>query len=423
MFEKLSYYMDNGFKVVMHRDKSIKVVTAGVIVNYGSMYETDEDNGIAHFIEHILASDNQDGSRMSVNMEKMRDSGAIYNAQTDKENTAFYIYGMSDNLQLYLELLSELVFQHREFKDSVFDNEKKVVERELVSYYSSFSQISGRAVQALYSDAGVGRIIVGKRNNIREFTKEMVLQKIKDVYVPENSAVVICGDFQYDEAKELIEKYFGCIQDETMKKSMEPVQITPGYFFNPNFNGENSILSLCYRKITNENRNKIANSVELFLKAMLDPILFKRMGYMLRIKKGLSYNMGGFGNFTGRFLALGVTAVFNSDKLTDVFDIMQESLNEMREKGFTQEELEKAKRNTITSRMYKNNDVKEQAFQLLKRAKSAYSYSPDNEIREIKLLQLEEVNNVLYDILAPENLGFACIGRCAFDTIIEKFVV
>lgn len=110
MFEKLSYYMDNGFKVIMHRERSEKIIAVGVIVNYGSMYETDEDNGIAHFIEHILASDNQDGSRLSINMEKMRESGAIYNAQTDKENTSFYIYGLSDNLKLYLELLSELVF-------------------------------------------------------------------------------------------------------------------------------------------------------------------------------------------------------------------------------------------------------------------------------------------------------------------------
>lgn len=423
MFEKLTYYMDNGFKVVMHRDCSMKIVTAGVIVNFGSMNETENDNGIAHFVEHILASDNQDGSCISINMEKLRNSGAIYNAHTDKENTSFYIYGMSDNLKLYLELLANLVFRHRDFKDEVFENEKKVVERELVSYYSSFNQISGRAAQALYSDAGVGRIIVGRRQNISNFTQETVLDKISEVYVPENTSIVLYGDFQYEYAKDLIESYFGNIKDSPAKISVEPVRISPGYYFNSNFNGENSILSLCYRKITNENRNKIANSVELLLKVMLDPVLFRRMGYDLRIKHGLSYNMGGFGSFTGQFLALGVTSIFESKKLVEVFQIMQESLNTLRENGLTLTELEKAKRNSITSRIYRHSDVKEQSFQLLKRANSSDSFSPDNEIREINNLQLDEVNYILNDLLSPTNLGFACIGNCDFDAIIEKYMV
>lgn len=197
--------MDNGFKVVMHKDRTEKIITVGVVVNYGSMNETDEDNGIAHFIEHILASDNHDESRISCNMEKMRECGAIYNAQTDKENTSFYIYGMSDNLRLYIELLSDMVFRHRQFNEEVFENEKKVVERELVSYYSSFNQITGRAVQALYSDAGVGRIIVGKRNNVKNFTQEVILEKIQEVYVPENASIVISGDFEYEDAKQMID--------------------------------------------------------------------------------------------------------------------------------------------------------------------------------------------------------------------------
>ena len=423
MFEKLSYYMDNGFKVVMHRDRAEKIITVGVIVNYGSMNETSEDNGIAHFIEHILASDNHDGSRMSLNMEKMRESGAIYNAHTDKENTSFYIYGMSDNLRLYIELLSDIVFRHRYFKDEVFENEKKVVERELVSYYSSFNQITGRAVQALYSDAGVGRIIVGKRKNIQDFTKEVVLEKIKKVYVPENTSIVISGDFEYEEAKKMIDEYFSDIKDVPVRKSVEPVQLTPSYFFNSQFNGESSILSLCYRKVTNENRNKIGNTCELFLKAMLDPILFQRMGYNLRMKEGLSYNMGGFGNFTGQFLSLGVTAVFNSSNLFKVYEVMRESLEDMRNQGFTEEELEKAKRNCITNRIYKHCNAKEQSLEFLKKANSSYSFSPDNEIREIKNLELYEVNSILNDVLSPDNLGFACIGNCEFDDLMEKYVM
>lgn len=423
MFEKLTYYMDNGFKVVLHKDRSEKIITAGIVVNYGSMNETNEDNGLAHFIEHILTSDNHDQSSMSLKMEKMRESGAMYNAQTDKENTSFYICGMSDNLKLYLELLADIVFFHREYADEIFENEKRVVERELVSYYSSFNQITGRAIQALYSDAGVGRIIVGKRDNVREFTKDIVLNKIDDVYVPENTAIVVSGDFEYEDAKKLIEEFFGNIADKPVNKLVEPVQLTPSYFFNPQFNGESSVLSLCYRKVTNENRSKIGNICELFLKAMLDPVLFQRMGYDLRMKDGISYNIGGFGSFTGQFLSLGVTAIFHSSRLFDAYQIMRESLEQMREYGFTESELEKAKRNCITNRIYKHCNLKEQSLELLKKVKYSDTFSPDNEIREIRNLEITEVNNVLKDILSPDSLGFACIGNCEFDALMEKYIV
>ncbi|MBQ8489572.1 MAG: insulinase family protein [Pseudobutyrivibrio sp.] len=423
MFEKLTYYMDNGFKVVMHRENTEKVVTVGVMINYGSMYENEDNNGIAHFIEHILSSDNHDGSIISQKMEEMRLSGATYSAQTDKERTIFYIDGMSDNLKLYLELLSNLVFAHREFSDQVFDNEKKVVERELVSYYSSFNQINGRAIQALYSDAGVGRIIVGKKDNVRNFTKDNVLEMLDKVYVPENASIVVCGDFNYDEAKGIINDCFGQIKDTGVSKEIESVKLTPGYFFNNNFDGESAVLSLCYRKISNENKKKISDSCELFLKAMLDPILFQRMGYQLRIKDGLSYNMGGFGYYTGQFLSLGVTAIFNSKKLFDVYDVMKNSLDEIRDSGFREEELEKAKRNCITNRLYKHCNHRELAVELIKKANDIELYSPDNDIREISNLKLDDVNGVLSDLLKDDNLGFACIGNCEFESLIERYVV
>lgn len=419
MFEKLTYYMSNGFRVVLHRDTSVKVVTAGVIINYGSMNETDGDNGMAHFIEHILSSDNRDKSELSKCMEKLRDSGAMYNATTDRESTYYYIHGMSDSIELYLKCLSLLVFKHKDFKKDIFENEKKVVIRELVGFYSSFGQINSRAIQALYGDVGIGRIIVGKKDNIERFTEDEIIKQIEEVYVPENSAIVVYGDFEYDKVNELINKYFGTVKDRSVKKSVEPVQMTPGYFHNPNFDGESAVLSLCYRKIVTENISKINYAIEMLLRVMLEPNLFKRMGYKIRTENGLAYNMGGFCSSTKQYLSAGVSVVFNKKNAVEVYKIMQESFDEVRDKGLKEEELEKAKRYVITNKIYEQANIMEQAIELIKKSINEKKYCPDNEIRIINKIQLDDINSVLHDLLKNDNLGLACIGDCDIDTIME----
>ncbi|WP_150265611.1 M16 family metallopeptidase [Paenibacillus tepidiphilus] len=423
MFEIMSYYLDNGIRVMLHREPRIKVVSVGLVVNQGSMNESDDNNGISHFIEHMLISNNDENPKINKYYNDLLLYGASYNARTDKSSTAFYINGLATGLETYLNLLKEIVFNNTRFTNEILENEKNIVERELVSYYSSFNQISDRAVQSLYGESGIGRIVVGKKECVRGFEMDEIVEKINNVYTPENSAIAIFGDIDYSKVSKLIEECFGDLKDVPTKQYFEPVQKSASIYFNPNYQGENAVVSVCFRKITNENYDLVSNVLELMLYALCNPSLSKRMGYVLRKETGLSYNLGGFSSIIKQFMAFGVTSVFKSENSEQVVEIILESLNEMREQGFTEEELLKVKKNVITEKLYMKNDLKKQSDQLLKMATSQYAYSPDNEIRIIEQITLEDINLKIKDFINSDNIGLACIGKCDIDKVVNRFTL
>ncbi len=421
MFEVMSFFLDNGIRVLFHRENHSKVVKAGIIVNQGSANETDELNGISHFLEHLLLSDNEYLSELGENKEKLREYGATYNATTYKSNTMFYIMGMAHGVDVYLKLLKNILFDNREFPEEVVEREKNVVIRELSSYYSNFNQISDRAVQALYGEKNIGRIVVGKRENVQGFQIEQVKEILSNVYTPENTALVVFGDFDYIEMKEKVYKLFSEVEDTVTRRIIEPVQSVPSIYYNPNFKGENSIASVCFRKTTDVNQTMVNNTMNFVVNALSNGTICNRTAYKLRFEKGIAYNIGGFFSSIGRYHAAGITAVGKNEDMEEIVKYMLEEYEALRNDGFEKDEFNRIKQFLIMEMLCEKNNMTSQADTLLRLALDPRVYSPENEIRMYEKLDVEEVNNCLKDILTHENMGLACIGKCRIEPLANLF--
>lgn len=421
MFDVVTYYLSNGMRIMLHREKNTRVVKTGVIVNQGGVYETDENNGISHFIEHMMVAQYKNNSNIQSYVNDLYSYGATYNATTYKSSTMYYISGLADGVKTYLDLLKELVFNPKEFDEETLSREKNVVERELVSFYSSFNQITDRSLQALFGKGNMGRIVLGKKENIKNFTLEEITTKVRETYTPENSALVVFGDIDYYEMEKFIEATFGELKDVKTTQYIESIQEVPNIYYNPNYKGEHSIVSVCYRKLTNEDPVLIENVQSLLLCALCDPTLTKRIAYKLRMESGLSYNVGGFIKTLNNMYASGVTAVAKNKDMSNVVKTIVGDICEFREKGFSNEELLRVKKNIIYQKLASNNDMTTQAETLLHMSHKPMIYSPENEIRIIEKLELEEVNKCIYDLLDPDNFGLACIGSCDIDKVLSEF--
>lgn len=421
MFEVMSFFLDNGIRVLFHRENHSKVVKAGIIVNQGSANETDELNGISHFLEHLLLSDNEYLSELGDNKEKLREYGATYNATTYKSNTMFYIMGMAHGVDVYLKLLKNILFDNREFPEEVVEREKNVVIRELSSYYSNFNQISDRAVQALYGEKNIGRIVVGKRENVQGFQIEQVKEILSNVYTPENTALVVFGDFDYIEMKEKVYKLFSEVEDTVTRRIIEPVQSVPSIYYNPNFKGENSIASVCFRKTTDVNQTMVNNTMNFVVNALSNGTICNRTAYKLRFEKGIAYNIGGFFSSIGRYHAAGITAVGKNEDMEEIVKFMLDEYEALRNDGFEKDEFNRIKQFLIMEMLCEKNNMTSQADTLLRLALDPRVYSPENEIRMYEKLDVEEVNNCLKDILTHENMGLACIGKCRIEPLANLF--
>lgn len=421
MFDVMTYYLSNGFRVMLHRENQSRVVKVGVIVNQGSSNEMDDNNGISHFIEHMVFSQYENDKRMKNYVSELYTYGASYNATTYRGHTMYHISGLADGIRLYLKVLRDLVYCRSEFTEDTLNLEKQVVEREASTFYSSFNQIADRGVQALYGEKSIGRIILGKKNCIKNFTIEQITKKLSETYTPENSAIVVFGDIDYYEIQNVIEELYGNIKDTKTIQTHESVQQTPSIYFNPNHSGDNAVITVCYKKVSSVERIFIQNVLSLLLCALCDPTISDKIAHKLRMKTGLSYTINGFLKNLNNLYASGITAVSKASDAVKVIRIMVEGITDMRDNGFTEEELIRIKKNLIFRKLYSRMDMTTQAEILLSMAMEPSIYSPENEIRIVENLNLYDVNECIKDILNPTNLGLACIGKCDIDELVKAF--
>ena len=138
--------LDNGIRVVSHEMPDNRSVSLGIWVENGSRHESAEENGISHFIEHLLFKGTERRSAAQI-AEEMDAVGGIINAFTSKENTCYYAKVLDENLPLAIDLLTDI------FLHSSFDAEEIERERSTIFSIWIFSRISRSA----------GRFAAGKR--------------------------------------------------------------------------------------------------------------------------------------------------------------------------------------------------------------------------------------------------------------------
>ena len=161
----MSYYLENGMRVYLHQLQGIEIVTTGIIVHHGSINEDGSSNGISHFMEHLVMNKNTHNKKLRNYFDELLKYGAIYNAETTKDSTFFYLTGLSSGMDIYFRCLKEALFKNRVFEDDLFENERRVILREYASTMASFNQISERTLQDMVYefDFDVVRLSAGEQ--------------------------------------------------------------------------------------------------------------------------------------------------------------------------------------------------------------------------------------------------------------------
>src|SRR5439155_15146655 len=125
--------LDNGITIVLAPMKTTNIITAGFFLKVGAINETDQNNGIAHFLEHMMFKGTE--HRTSTEIFRQLDViGAEYNAATTMENTYYYIYGNSDDTKKILDVMLD-IYINPVFNTSEINKEKKVIIEEMRMRY------------------------------------------------------------------------------------------------------------------------------------------------------------------------------------------------------------------------------------------------------------------------------------------------
>ncbi len=418
MNEVLSFYLENGLQVLLHKIPNIKTIATGMWIKQGSKNENDNINGISHFTEHMAFNKNNSYNKnVGMNFQRLSDFGVTYNATTTKEYTYYHFKGLKESLEVCLNTIKSIVVNNNKFDKKVFINEKKVILQEARSHYASFSQIVECINQAIYGNNSIGRTILGPLNNINDIKLEDVEKVVSNTYTPENSVLILIGDINYDESIKLIKDIFEDWEDASTFKINENIVDTPGIYYKKTPNTPNSILSLGF-KVKNDSIEDILIS-EILTKILADPIMSQRITQKIRQERGIAYNVGGFVTEYEDFSTLAISVVCKHEDVEESTNIIVEEITRLLENGINDEEFNRAKMSLITEKNLDFNDLSKKLIYFGKYASYNQLYFLENTIRKIKKVQLEDVVKRSKSILRYNNLGLAIIGDTNIDGVIE----
>jgi len=220
------YDLDNGLHVILHQDNSFPLVVTTITYHVGSKNEKPERTGFAHFFEHLMFEGSANIPRGE--FAKIVDrSGGTLNANTTWDRTFFYEVLSSNQLELGLWLESERLL-HLNVDSIGIATQKKVVteeikEREDNQPYMSFQR---EVVKRAFLKHPYQWTVLGNADQILSATENDYKTFYNDFYVPNNAVLTIVGDIDFDNAKELINKYYADIPAST-KEIYRPKQVEP----------------------------------------------------------------------------------------------------------------------------------------------------------------------------------------------------
>jgi predicted Zn-dependent peptidase len=203
-----AYTLPNGLKVLVAPSNAADLVTLDVWVNAGTRRETAENNGAAHFMEHLLfkGTPTREPGEIDAAIE---DLGGNLDAATSYDWAHFYVTIAAEDAGKALAVLSDAVM-HASLRQKDMDTERQVILDERARELSSPDQRTLEAADALcFPGHPYGRPLLGTLANITAMTRETVVDFYKAYYVPGDTTLVIAGNISPEGGLALAREYFG----------------------------------------------------------------------------------------------------------------------------------------------------------------------------------------------------------------------
>lgn len=202
------FTLSNGLRVVAEYIPHFPSVSVGLWIGAGSMYETVEENGLSHFVEHMLfkSTENRTTKEIAVEMDAL---GGHVNAFTSKECTCYYAKVIAEHLPRAMDLLSDLLL-HAKMEEEDFEKERGVILEEIAMCEDTPEDlVYDLLAEAYFGEHALSRPILGTAEQIASVTREALMTYRRKHYRPDNTVLAIAGKFDLEQFKAMAEQMLG----------------------------------------------------------------------------------------------------------------------------------------------------------------------------------------------------------------------
>ncbi len=412
---------ENGLRVFYDQRPDSRSATVGIWVASGTKNENDRNNGISHFIEHILFKGSKSRTGFEI-AEGMDEIGASYNAYTTKEYTYFYVKALDYQLIKATDLLFDL-FKNPRLDENDIETEKGVILEEIAMCEDDPSEkCFDVAEKGIYEGNGLAYEILGTKETVSKMKKEDFISYINTYYVPERTVIGVSGNFNREEIDGKIDEYFGRDKNTSNPIKTEKAPYVPDVR-TLHKDVEQTHILMSFKGIPIQHKDLYPLQICSFILGLGPSSM---LGRRIREELGLVY---GIESFLVRFAGGGTIEVSMSLAPSSEEKAIRESLKIIAEleNSLTERQVtiakEKLAASFIMSREQPQSKFSATGYNMLLLNKEI---TDDEIIEAVRSVTLDDVKRVAKGYFNISEMSFTAVGKVSekekYRKIISEFI-
>jgi predicted Zn-dependent peptidase len=400
--------LKNGIRVISEEMPHVRSVSLGVWIKTGSRRETSAENGISHFIEHMLFKGTK--NRSAEEIARSVDSiGGGLDAFTAKEMVSYSTKVLDEHLPLAFDVLADMV-RHPLFREEDIEKEKGVILEELKMEVDNPEYLLHDLFSSnFYKDHPLGKPIIGTKDTVRAFDRQMIHDYYRRYYSPSNILITAAGNLNHERLVELARGHFEDLRvNGTLSPEIAPVpharlvfrnktslEQTHLYMGVPAYPFSHELRFACYA-----------------LNTILGGGMSSRLFQNIREKQGLAYAVY---SELAMYHDTGCMAIYAGTAVETASQVIQSIVKELRdvkENLVPAEELRRAKDNLKGSFMLGLESTSSRMSNLARQELHFQRFfSLDEMIEKIEAVTAQQIREIAREFFHSKNITLAVLGN------------
>ncbi|MGN6373297.1 MAG: M16 family metallopeptidase [Solirubrobacteraceae bacterium] len=398
----------NGLPIHLVELPGTRALTVLVAFDAGARTEQADENGMAHFLEHLVFKGGEKYPTYKEINETAERLGGVLNAYTSHDLVAFHITVRAESAAAAIDLLSDFVAQPKIDQEEL-DRERGVVIQEINRAYDQPSVVAEYLIdKAAFGEHPLGRTVLGPEENLRSFTRDAIVQFRQRRWSGARGGAFLVGNLEHLPEKSQLHEMFG-----RFPALPEPEPYVPAPRFDPQTLVEQRDTNQSHLRMIYRPNVDVADAGQRAALAIYSTLLGGSMGSRLfeeiREKRGLCYSVYATAHAFADVPILQLGSGLESAKCVEAYSRMREIVDELRDSGPTEEEVQRA-RAYAAGRMvlaFENTNAVAR-YGASQRIVYREDIDPDRAISALDAVTFDQVAEVAGNV--ADHLAVACVG-------------
>lgn len=408
--------LKNGVTLVLEKMPYVRSIAFGIYVKNGSRNENEENNGISHFIEHMLFKGTENRKAKDI-ADEMDAIGGQVNAYTSKEHTCYYTRTLDTHFDIAIDVLADIFFNSL-FDDEEIQKERKVIIEEINMYEDTPDDLVYDNLQYnIWKNNPLRLPVLGTVDSISSFKHDTFKNYFKNNYRTDNTVIAVAGSFDTSEIIKTIEKYFGNwnSQNDIVNNIIKPEYNIS--IIKKDKDIEQIHMCMAFPSIPLGSDESYTLSA---MNAVLGGGMSSRLFQRIREQNGLAYSVYSYNSSYVDTGALNIYAALNPSQLNDVINLIFDELDNFKNNDIV--ELEKTKEQ-IKSNLLLSLESTASRMSNIGRPQVLLNriLTPDELITKIDNITHDKMKDLINKIFDFDKASISVVGRVENVNLEEIF--